>query len=90
MALGSIQPVTEMSTRNFPGVKGGRRVRLKTLRLTTLLPSVSQLSRCYRSLDVLQLCGPSRPVTRIALIFFTNHLGTYIAGKVKLSLCLSN
>jgi hypothetical protein len=27
MALESTQPLTEMSTRNFPGVKGGRPVR---------------------------------------------------------------
>jgi hypothetical protein len=27
MALGSIQPVTEMSTRNLPGGKGGRPAR---------------------------------------------------------------
>jgi hypothetical protein len=40
MALGSTQPRTEMSTRNLPGVKGGRRVRL-----TILPPSVSRLSR---------------------------------------------
>jgi hypothetical protein len=46
MALWSIQPLTEMSTRNLPGggggggVNGGRHVGL-----TTLPPSVSQLSR---------------------------------------------
>jgi hypothetical protein len=45
MALGSTQPLTEMSTRNLPegkgeGVKGGRRVRPKALP-----PSVSRLSR---------------------------------------------
>jgi hypothetical protein len=50
MALGSIQPLTEMSTRDLPGVgwggvgwggevKGGRRVSL------TLPPSVSRLCR---------------------------------------------
>jgi hypothetical protein len=32
MALGSTQPLTEMSIRNLPGgVNGGRRVRLTTL-----------------------------------------------------------
>jgi hypothetical protein len=33
MALGSTQPLTELSTRNFPGgVKGGRRVKDNNLR----------------------------------------------------------
>jgi hypothetical protein len=40
MALGSKQPLTEMSTRNLPeGVKGGRFISL------TLPPSVRELSR---------------------------------------------
>jgi hypothetical protein len=66
MALESIQPLTEMSTGKIPGgVKGSG-----CIRLITLPPSVSWLSRC-ESLHLSHPYGPSRPVTGTAVPFYS-------------------
>jgi hypothetical protein len=66
-APGFTQPITEMSTRrSFWGVKRGRHIKL-----TTLPPSVSWMSRKCGFLNISQPYRPPRSVTRIALFFTT-------------------
>jgi hypothetical protein len=54
MALGSTQPLTEMSTRNLPGGKSGRRVGL-----TTLPPSVSECLKMWEPQPLAILRAPT-------------------------------
>jgi len=66
MALGSTQPLTEMSTRLFPGGKVGRCVRL-----TTLPPSCAVVMK-YGNLNFLEPSGPIQACNGTALPF-TSH-----------------
>jgi len=64
MALGSTQPLTEMSTRNTSrGAKGGR-----CIGLTTLPPSCADCLEIW-SLSLLEASGPVQACNGIALPF---------------------
>jgi hypothetical protein len=65
MALGSIQPLTEMSTKNLSGGKG--RPAPKTDNLTAISePIVYKIG----SLDVSQPYGPAKPDTGTVSLFY--------------------
>jgi hypothetical protein len=66
MALGSTQPLTEMSTRNLPEGEGG-----PTRKADNLTAICEPIVKKCRSLDVSQPYGPPRPVTGAALSFAT-------------------
>ena len=70
MVLGSTQPLVKMSTRNIPGGKGGRCVRLTTYHHTV------PLSRNLGALTSLEPSGPARPVTGVLYLYL------YLAEKL--------
>jgi hypothetical protein len=73
MALGSTEPLTEISNKNILGGKGDLRVRL------TSPPSVNRFCRKYWNLDASESHGLPQPVTGIALFFFLSsvYIQTY-------------
>jgi hypothetical protein len=58
MALGSIQPLVKMSTRNIPGSKGARCVRL-----TTSPPLCAECHEILGAQTFWNMLGHTRPVT---------------------------
>jgi hypothetical protein len=63
MALGSTQPLLKMSTRDVPGGKGGRCVRLTTYHHTV------PMSRNLGALTFLDPSGPAWPVMGVLYLY---------------------
>jgi hypothetical protein len=72
MALGSTQPLTEMSTGVFPGGKSGRSVRV-----TTLPPSCAVVMKSG-DLNFLEPSGPPRHVTGLLKSVNNRHPPIYM------------
>jgi hypothetical protein len=72
MVLGSIQPLTEMSTRNLPWGVGAKGRPLRKADNFTAICEPIVYTKCG-SLDVSQPYGSSWPVTGIALPYHTKQ-----------------
>jgi len=77
MALGSTQPLTEMSTRCISWGKGGRRVRL-----TTLPPSCAVIMKSVK-LNLLETSGPLQACNGTALHLLEKELTFFLLRKIK-------
>ena len=82
MALGSTQPLNEMSTRVFTGGKGGRCVRL-----TTLPPSCAVVMKSA-NLNFLEPSWPLQACDGTALPFFTLYIYIYIYINTHTNTCV--
>ena len=78
MALGSTQPLTEMSTRSISWGKGGRCVRL-----TTLPPSCAVVTKSG-NLNFLETSGPVQACNGTALLLLISVRG-WLNPKTKVS-----
>jgi len=74
MALGSTQPLTEVSTRSISWGKGGRCVRLTTYHHPV------PLSRNLGTLTSWNLLGPSGPVTGLNYLYIDIHNSQFITS----------
>jgi hypothetical protein len=63
MALGSTQPLVEMSTRDVPGGKGGKCVRMTTYH------HIVSMSKKLGALTLLDPSGPAWPVMGVLYLF---------------------
>jgi hypothetical protein len=64
MAQGSTQPLVKMNTRDVPGGKGGRCVRL------TAYHHIVPMSRNRGALTLLDPSGPAWPVMSVLFLYF--------------------
>jgi hypothetical protein len=78
MALGSTQSLVKMSSRDVPGSKGGRCVRLRTYH------HIVPMSRNLGALTLLDPSGPAWPVMGVLyLYFYYSTTGRLLSTKFK-------